>query len=123
MLAQAAKMNGDIEGALEKLSLQTRSSKNKRRTAHDSRVVVRSRNCLASASHDETRCWVERGRRPRAQLVTLTASNSCYACRRLASLLGEYEKAEQYGDEASRLIPESATPKLKQNYRGAERSL
>ena len=110
MLAQAAKMSGDIEGALREVESANKIfEKTKDSPLAIHALLLAAETAWQARRIDETRRWIERGL-PAAraagdtdslkQLLSLAGS--------LANLLGEYEKADQYGDEALRLVPETA---------------
>ena len=108
--AQAHRMAGDIDGALREFETAIRIFERERHNSLAvSALLLAAETSWQARRTEDTRRWVERGTAAAKaageteslrQLLSLAAT--------LANLLGEYEKANRYADEAAQLGPEAA---------------
>ncbi len=110
MLAQAHRMTGDIDGALREVESANRIfEREKNSPLAVSALLLAAETAWQARRTEETRRWVERGTtaaRESGDIESLRQLLSLAAT--LANLLGDYEKADNYADEAARLTPEAA---------------
>jgi len=113
LLAQAHRISGNIDAALQELETAVTVFE---RCKEPRQVLAAAVSAAETAWEgrrvDETRLWVEKGlqlARANEQIETLSTLLSLAAT--VANLRGEYDKAKQYLDEAERLTPASSKEK------------
>lgn len=107
LLAEAYRMNGNVDAALQELESAIRVFERRKETGRlITATLMASETAWEARRIDEARRWVERGLaleatpdsvESRSKLLSLAAT--------VANLRGEYEKAKRYFEDAERLKP------------------
>lgn len=113
LLAQAHRISGNIDAALQELELAvTVLERCKEPLKVLSAALSAAETAWEGRRVDETRLWVEKGlqlARANEQIQTLSTFLSLAAT--VANLRGEYDKAKQYLEEAERITPKALKEK------------
>jgi len=109
LLAQSYRMTGDIDGALREVEAANRVFEREKHSALAvSALLLAAEIAWQGRRTEETRRWVERGMTAaRAAGDTENLRHLLSLAATLANLLGEYQKANDYADEAAHLGPEA----------------
>jgi ABC-type transport system substrate-binding protein len=110
MLAQAYRMTGDIDGALREIESANKIlDRDKQSPLAVQARLVAAETAWQGRRTEETRRWVEQGlSAARAAGDTESMKQLLSLGATLANLLGEYDKANRYSDEAARLAPDAS---------------
>lgn len=109
-LALAHRMTGDIDGALREVeSAHKIFEREKHAALAVSALLLAAETAWQARRIEEARRWVELGMTAARAVGDMESLRQLLSLAgTLANLLGEYEKANNYGNEAARLGPETA---------------